>query len=88
MSRLTSYDVDFLHIGSHPQKQNIDSVISNGLVATPKLVPCIFEKLISFTWSIRVGKKYFFQWWIQSLSEADIPVWAPKLGAQIKIELM
>ena len=49
MSRLTSYDVDFLHIGSHPQKQNIDSVISNGLVATPKLVPFIFEKLICFT---------------------------------------
>ena len=49
MSRLTSYDVDFLHIGSHPQKQNIGSVISNGLVVTSTLVPYIFEKLICFT---------------------------------------
>ena len=28
------------------------------------------------------------QWRIQRLSDADIPVWAPKLGSQIKRELM
>ena len=29
-----------------------------------------------------------FQWHTQSLSDADIPVWGPKLGSQIKGELM
>ena len=28
------------------------------------------------------------QWYMQSLSDAGIPVWAPKPGAQIKGELM
>ena len=28
------------------------------------------------------------QWCIQGLSDAGIPVWVPKLGAQIKEELM
>ena len=29
-----------------------------------------------------------YQWRIQNLSDAGIPIWAPKLGAQIKGELM
>ena len=33
-----------------------------------------------------INNKY--QWHIQSLSNAGIPVWATKVGAQIKVELM
>ena len=36
-----------------------------------------------FTWSF-----VLVQWHIQSFSDADIPVWASKFGAQIKGELM
>ena len=33
-------------------------------------------------------QNYYYQWRLQSLSDATIPVWVPKLGAQIKGEVM
>ena len=35
-----SYDIDFLHMGRHPQQPRIDSSISNSLTGIPKHVSC------------------------------------------------
>ena len=51
----------------------------------------VFERIVFKKLMVLWKKKVFIlphQWCIQRLSDAGIPVWVPKLSAQIKGELM
>ena len=78
------------------QLHSNDVVVHYGITYTI----CLFSTICWTTWNYSIsslselsklndlGINNKYQWHIQSLSNASIPVWATKVGAQIKVELM
>ena len=58
-----------------------------GLNTLPESISGVFHILLAIT-LFHFIHLFLNQWQIQRLSDVGIPVWAPKLGAQIKGERM